>query len=154
MAPNINDIYRKHWKYAYNVALRMLMNQADAEDVMQNVFVKLSASISSFRGDSEITTYLYRMAVNESIDLMRRRSMMDRKHETIRPEEKKEAQGASTLIIEEALASLPEEQRAAILLSEIAGFKYREIAEILEVEVGTVKSRMNRAMKRLKEQLK
>jgi RNA polymerase sigma-70 factor, ECF subfamily len=154
MAHNLGQIYRQHGKYAYNVALRILANKSDAEDVMQNVFVKLNAGLSSFRGDSQITTYLYRMAVNESIDLIRRRKMMDAKHESMRPPDSHEASGAGPLVLQEALASLPEEQRAAVLLCEIAGFSYKEIAEILEVEIGTVKSRINRGINKLKEALK
>jgi len=141
------EIYREHSKYVYNVAMRVMGSREDAEDITQNVFIKLFKNMDAFRGESSIKTYLYRMTVNEGIDLMRKRSAETRKIEKVdKPVSYKEKDRTE---LDSLLATLPEEQRIPVIMSQITGFSYKEIAEILEISEGTVKSRINRGMQML-----
>jgi RNA polymerase sigma-70 factor (ECF subfamily) len=146
------EIYKKHGKYVYNVALGILKNRQDAEDAAQNVFIKLAGSIDSFRGESDIKTYLYRMAVNNSIDYIRKQSTHREKIEKVQVHEY--ASASSSLILDSLLDQLDEDHSVPLLLSEVGGFKYGEIAKILNIKPGTVKSRINRAIMKLRETLK
>ncbi|MCE5300840.1 MAG: RNA polymerase sigma factor [Spirochaetia bacterium] len=150
MEERFEKLYRENARYVYNVALGILRNKAEAEDVMQNVFIKLFETYGSFRGESSIRTYLYRMAVNRSIDLIRVRSNRSSKLEQIElPQNTVNNQAKAEL--DSLMSRLPVELRTPILLSEIAGFSYKEISAILQLNIGTVKSRINRGMTRLKE---
>jgi len=146
------EIYRENVKYVYNIALGMLRNKDDAEDVAQNVFVKLYETFSSFRGESSIKTYLYRMTINRSIDLIRKNKTAEKYAEkTLAPEKPPVPDG---FILWDLLSKLDLEHRAPLLLSEIGGFSYAEISGILNVNIGTVKSRINRAINKLKSYVK
>ena len=148
MGENLEDIYSRYSGFAYNVALRMLGNTMDAEDVLQDVFVKLQNKLSSFNGDSSIKTFLYRMVINQSIDHIRRhgsqtsraeKSMLD-----IRP-----AMNDDSLLLYSMLETITVEQRSAILLYEICGFTQKEVASILNVTHGTIKSRISRGITKM-----
>jgi RNA polymerase sigma-70 factor (ECF subfamily) len=126
----------------------MLGNTMDAEDVLQDVFVKLQNKLSSFNGDSSIKTFLYRMVINQSIDHIRRhgsqtsraeKSMLD-----IRP-----AMNDDSLLLYSMLETITVEQRSAILLYEICGFTQKEVASILNVTQGTIKSRISRGITKM-----
>ena len=143
-------IYKENSKYVYNVALGMLRNKDEAEDVMQNVFIKFFENYSSFEGRSNIRTYLYRMAVNKAIDYIRLQSLRGRKHEEMEPEEVVK-ESPDTSLLDTLLDRLGTDLKTPVLLSEIGGFSYKEIAEILNINIGTVKSRINRGMTRLKQ---
>ncbi len=149
MDSRFEKLYREHSKYVYNVALGILRSRPEAEDVMQNVFIKLFDSIDSFKGRSDIRTYLYRMAVNRSIDYMRSQSLHSRKLDEIKPEESVENKDHS--LLHSLLDRINTDLKVPVMLSEIGGFSYKEISEILEINIGTVKSRINRAMTKLKE---
>jgi RNA polymerase sigma-70 factor (ECF subfamily) len=148
MGENLEDIYSRYSGFAYNVALRMLGNTMDAEDVLQDVFVKLQNKLSSFNGDSSIKTFLYRMVINQSIDHIRRhgsqtsraeKSMLD-----IRP-----AMNDDSLLLYSMLETITVEQRSSILLYEICGFTQKEVASILNVTQGTIKSRISRGITKM-----
>lgn len=142
-------MYRENSKYVYNVALGILRNPSDAEDIVQNVFVKLFNTYDSFRGDSSIRTYLYRMTVNKCLDLFRLRKIHDSKLEKIEIREQKNHAAGNEIY--DMLDKLPINLKAPILLSEIGDFSYREISEILGINFGTVKSRLHRGMERLRD---
>ncbi|HDQ25876.1 MAG TPA: RNA polymerase sigma factor, partial [bacterium] len=112
------------------------------------VFMKLFQSIDSFRGESDIRTYLYRMAVNRSIDLIRSRRVREEKMGKIEVKTVQESHLEPKFA--EIIEKLDEKHRVVLLLSEVAGFSYREIAEALDTKVGTVKSRVNRAITELR----
>lgn len=150
MDPKFEKIYKVNSKYVYNVALGMLRNRDEAEDIMQNVFIKLFENFGSFRGDADIKTYLYRMTVNRTIDYMRSQTLRSNKLETIeQPEPKRSDSGVSML--DSLLDKLSPELKTPILLAEIGGFSYKEISEIMNINLGTVKSRINRGIAKLKE---
>ena len=147
----IGGIYRNYGKYVYNVALGILRNKTEAEDITHDVFIKLFNALDSFRGESDIKTYLYRMTVNKAIDLIRSNKLYNNKLEKI------QVKGNNTFLKTELynlLKTLDLEHKVPLLLAEIGGFSYKEIAEILNINIGTVKSRINRAINKLKNRAK
>lgn len=164
--PSFNAIVARHQRAIYNLCLRMLRDGALAEDATQDTFIKAWTAISSFRGGL-VRPWLLRIATNRCYDLLRamgRRpadSLDDRLTETEprwtsqsnsvdHPEQHAMRQELSTLL-ERALGELPDDQRLAIILSDVHGHSYDEIAQITDVAVGTVKSRISRARSRLRE---
>lgn len=159
-------LVNENQKAVYNLALRMTGSQQDARDASQEAFIKAYRSLSSFRGDSKFSVWLYRLTTNACLDLLRQRSRRaevsltesaDEDDEPIQmpvpderfcPEtelEKKELREA----VRHAIAKLPPDFRQALLLREISGLSYEEIGLALQLEAGTVKSRIFRARKKL-----
>lgn len=155
----------------YNLAYRLLNDAADASDVAQEVFLKVFRNIGHFRGDSTLRTWVYRIAVNESHN-RRRWLFRHRRGETgiedsfddIECREKPLMDAGETpfdftvnreaqLLLEEALAEINPVFRAALVLREIEDMSYEEIADILEVSIGTVKSRIVRGREALRRNL-
>jgi len=149
----------------------MLGNFADAEDITQEIFLKVFKSIKNFNGSSSFYTWLYRISVNECIDLIKKNKKViqfstdapinvnddeierDIKDTGRSPEEEYEIIELRKEI-EKALNHLSQEHRTMIVLRDIQGFSYEEIAVMLKTPEGTVKSRINRARNALKELLK
>jgi RNA polymerase sigma-70 factor (ECF subfamily) len=148
MNPLFEKIYRDNSRYVYNVALGMLRNKTEAEDIMQNVFIKLFDNYGAFLGDSDIKTYLYRMTVNKCLDLFRLQKIRANKLESIEAPEYRPA--GPNYELESILEKLEPGVKAAVLLSEIGGFSYKEIAEIMGINLGTVKSRIHRGINKLR----
>jgi RNA polymerase sigma-70 factor (ECF subfamily) len=154
MNPDINELYKEHGKYVYNIAYRMLSNSSDAEDVCHDVFMKLQTGLSSFNGNSAIKTYIYRITVNQSIDYIRKQqSLSSRAEKSV-----DRISGASktkddTLILDNLLNLIDPQSRACILLYEVGGFSQKEIARIMNTRTGTVKSRISRSIKKMSEHL-
>jgi RNA polymerase sigma-70 factor (ECF subfamily) len=156
----------------YNLARILTGGDADAEDLVQDTFVRAFRAIGGFRGDSTFRTWLYRIAVNviRSHGAHRsRRMQVVRTTPTPRsasPEDEREAEierVASTedleativrrRMIDRALAALPEEMRTVITLRDVQGLEYHEIAEVTGLPMGTVESRVFRARQRLRPML-
>ena len=159
------DLVTEHEKGVYAIAQRMTGNAEDAADMAQETFIKAYNSLSSFRGDSKFSVWLYRIATNVCLDFLRSRSrkptvslsveaddgeetQMDIADESQSPEQLLE-RGLTRDAVRRGLKSLSPEYRQILLLREIQGLSYEEIAEALALEVGTVKSRIFRARKRL-----
>lgn len=152
-------------KNVYNLALRMTGNAQDAEDMAQEAFVKAYTSLPGFRGDSKFSVWLYRIVSNVCLDFLRRQnrrpasslSQEDEDGEETQMDIPDESQSPEQLLersltqeaVQRGLQSLSEEQRQILLLREIQGLSYEEIAETLDLEAGTVKSRIFRARKKL-----
>ena len=155
----------------YNLAWRLLSDPSDASDVVQEVFLKIFRNIEHFRGDSTLRTWVYRIAVNESHNRRRwlfrhrrgetgiddnfednesrERPLMDSGETPFDFTMNREAQ----ILLEEGLAAINPVFRAALVLREIEDMSYDEIAEILEVSIGTVKSRIMRGREALRRYL-
>lgn len=161
-------LVQRYQKKVYNTVLRLAGHAAEAEDLSQEVFLKLYRGLSSFRGESSFSTYLYRIAANTAIDALRRASpqaiSLSAEDEEGEPYELALSDGEPlplellereerTAAIREAIDALPPHHRAVIVLREIEGMSYQEIARVLSVEEGTVKSRINRARAGLRELL-
>ena len=159
-----------HQNFVYNIALKMLSNPEDAFDISQEAFIKAYRSLKDFKGESSFSSWLYRITANMCLDFMRRNKkrkaasivylddsdelkeleLPDTRFDPVTALERKELQGA----INDALDLLPEDQRSILLLRELNGLSYAEIAEALKLETGTVKSRLFRARARLAKILK
>lgn len=152
-------------KNVYNIALRMTGNSEDAADMTQEAFIKAYNSLQSFRGDSKFSVWLYRIVSNVCLDFLRSRnrrptvslSVEDDDGEDAQLDVADESQSPELLLdrkltresVRRGLDSLPPDYRQILLLREIQGLSYDEIAQALGLEVGTVKSRIFRARKRL-----
>ena len=158
-------LVKEYEKNVYNLALRMTGDPEDAADMAQDAFIKAYSSLSSFRGDSKFSVWLFRIVSNLCLDFLRSRkrrptvslSVENDEGEDMEFEIADESQSPETLLeqkltreaVRRGLDSLPPEQRQILLLREIQGLSYEEIAQVLELETGTVKSRIFRARKRL-----
>ena len=155
----------------YNLAWRLLDDPADASDVVQEVFLKIFRNVGSFRGDSSLRTWVYRIAVNESHNrrrwLFRHRrgeTAIDETYEDCDTREKPLVQEGETpfdftmnreaqILLEEGLEAINPVFRTALVLREIEDLSYEEIAAVLEVSIGTVKSRILRGREALRRYL-
>lgn len=150
-------------KAVYNLALRQLGNREDAEDATQEVFVKAYTALKSFRGESKVSVWLYRITSNVCVDMLRRRR--DTVSLSMETEEGAELdlpdEGLDPAVLVErsdlqvqlarALQSLSDDYREILLLRGLSGLSYEEIAATLSLDIGTVKSRIFRARKKLAE---
>jgi RNA polymerase sigma-70 factor (ECF subfamily) len=155
------ELVNTHQKRVYNICLRLCGNPDDAFDLSQEVFLKAWRGLEGFRGDSEASTWLYRLAVNACTDFLRRKTrrgisvsledseipLPDARYEPSIALERKDLAEA----IEAALGKLSSEHKKIITLREAAGLTYGEIANLLDIEEGTVKSRLARARLTLRE---
>ncbi len=163
------ELVRRYEKRVYSLAYSILLNRDDAMDISQEVFIKAYEGLSRYRGGSQFFTWLYRIVVNLCIDFTRREKAKGEIEyiDAIDPGEaharlcahqqtpEEAAAGRERLmVLKEALDSLPQDQRIAIILREIEGLSYEEIAETMNCSIGTVMSRIHYARKKLKEKLR
>ena len=146
----------------YNFALGMTGNPADAEDLAQETFIRAFRGLHRFRGESAFRNWLYRIAANAARTLrgsrQRRSAVWEARVESDEVTERQLAAGDDSVerqairrqAIDRALAALPVELRTAVVLHDVEGLEYREIAEATDVPIGTVMSRIFRARRRLR----
>lgn len=168
-AAAFEEIVRAYQGRIVTLCRYLLGNAADADDAAQDVFVKAFKNLRNFRPEAALYTWLYRIAVNTCIDRRRRPFFLSLfradeggegsgepfpglQSEAPSPEQLVESQQISEEI-QRALKKLSPKLRAAIVLKEIEGLRYEEIAEVLEISLGTVKSRISRAREELKRTL-
>lgn len=156
-------LVRRHEKTIFNLVYRMLGDYDDAAEVSQEVFLSAYRAIGQFRGDANFSTWLYRIALNHATT--RRRSISSRQQKTVpiddmEPLSDPELGPAETLERKEirervqlALDKLEPDDATMILLRDLQDNSYDEVARVLEIPVGTVKSRLHRARQALKTQL-
>lgn len=142
-------LVRRHRDRLWAVALRTLGDREEAADAVQEALISAFRNAGSFRGDAAVTTWLHRIVMNACFDRIRRQ----KSRPTVElPEVDVPATPIDTdtaLDVRDALARLPEDQRAAIVLVDMEGFSVADAAEVLEVPIGTVKSRCARGRARL-----
>jgi RNA polymerase sigma-70 factor, ECF subfamily len=148
------ELVRRHRDRLWRVALRTLGDPDDAADAVQDALVSAFRAASGYRGEAAVTTWLHRIVVNACLDLARRRT--SRPTTPLADSPALAMPAADTLGDREtsaeilaALRELPTEQAAAIVLVDVEGYPVAEVAEILEVPAGTVKSRCARGRARL-----
>ena len=164
------ELVLQHEKMIYNLAFRMMNHSEDARDISQEVFLKAYRSLSNFDERSAFSTWLYRITHNTCIDEMRKRKgkqnysleeELENEEGSVQrqvaddgdtPEEKLLREEQKSEIVQ-ALNTLSEEHKAAIILRDVKGMSYEEIAEILEISLGTVKSRISRARNQCKAEI-
>jgi len=166
------ELFRRHRSQIYSLTYRMTGNSADAEDLLQDVFLTAFRKIGSFQGRSSFSTWLYRVGINRSKDFLRKKKRAaelqtpDDQHGEASLEESSRHAGAverssqpeagaiageAQRLVQEALDRLPEGLRVPLVLHELEGLQYREVARLMRLPVGTVKSRIFRARLQLAE---
>jgi len=152
-------------KRVYNIAYRLMGSEADAADMAQESLIKIYRSVKGFKGEASFSSWVYRLTVNTCMDGLRKRKRapisLEYACESGVPLEDSgtETPEARALSIEraediqKAIGMLTAEHRTVVVLRDISGLTYEEIADSLSISVGTVKSRINRARQRLKELL-
>jgi RNA polymerase sigma-70 factor (ECF subfamily) len=154
-----NQIMRNHEDRVFSVCLRIMGNRDQALDATQETFLTTFRKAEQFKGNSALGTWIYRIAVNTCYDQLRRqkRRQTDPMPEHLDPTDlsaQEEVDSAALRPeIRRALAAIPEDFRAAVILSDIEGLGLPDVAEILGVPVGTVKSRVFRGRRLLAEEL-
>nr|WP_275413593.1 RNA polymerase sigma factor SigM [Plantactinospora endophytica] len=155
-------LFHRHRDRLWAVALRTVTDREEAADALQDALLSAHRAAARFRGEAAVTTWLHRIVVNACLDRIRRRQA----HPTVplpdssRPNDTARWQGGvepaapatdhdTTLVVRQALAELPVEQRAALVLVDLQGYPVAEVAEMLGVAEGTVKSRCARGRARL-----
>ena len=151
-----------HESRMYAVALRMCGNREDAQDCLQEAMLRVYRSLNGFKGQSSFSTWVYRITMNSCLDELRRRksrsaASLDAMLENgFAPSDEGDTPEESSLrseqkrVIEKAIARLPEDMRSAIILRDIQGCSYDEIAKALGANVGTIKSRISRGREKLR----
>ena len=153
------ELVRQYEKRVYAVALRSSGSPEDAADITQEVFLRAWRSIESFRGDSGFSTWLFRITMNLCVDHARHKNAQPQTQPLVVGEEDAERPISDTAPTPEehlenselgrelaaALDEVSEEHRRIVLLRDVSGLSYTEIAEVLEISEGTVKSRLSRA---------
>ena len=152
------ELVRLYEKRVYAVALRSSGNPEDAADIVQEVFLRAWRSIESFRGDSGFSTWLFRITMNLCVDHARHKHAQPQTQPIVTDDETERPLPDPAPTPEEhldnrelgrelaaALEEISEEHRRIVLLRDVSGMSYTEIAEVLEISEGTVKSRLSRA---------
>src|SRR5205814_8080897 len=160
------ETYRQR---VYRLAYNVLRNQDDACDAAQEAFIKAYKALPAFKGQSAFYTWLFRIVMNVAHDKLRQRGAAGRAFGTERVTEEEwertmpdpgeepddaAARAEERARITRALEALPEHHRAIIMLSDLEGLSYREIADVLSIPMGTVMSRLHNARKRLRAALR
>jgi RNA polymerase sigma factor (sigma-70 family) len=151
------DTYNKP---VYNTALGLVQNEADAEDIAQEVFIQVLKNISSFKSESKLGTWIYRIAVNKALEWERKKKAKKRfawfggsaeaepadfNHPGILAENREKA-----ALLFHALKKIPEQQRTAFILNKTGSLSYQEVAAIMQTSVGAVESLLQRARQNLR----
>ena len=147
-------LVERHQTRVFNVALRVLGDPDDARDAAQDAFLSMLRKLSQFRGDSAFTTWLHRVTVNSCYDILRKRRRQpmlrlvgdedDPLPETGPPVADHADATVDSIDVARALLLIPEEYRVTLVLADIQDVPYEEIARVLDVPMGSVKSRVHR----------
>ncbi len=159
------DIYSDFEKPVYNFVLRMARNDQLAQDLTQDIFVKIYQNLSTFRGDAKLSTWIYQVANNTYLDYLRTSSFKKQnKTEILEDEEELHFEEIDKVLsideqlvkaeendcVHEYVNNLPEDYRAVMVLHDLQGLKNREIADVLNCSLDTVKIRLHRARKKFR----
>ena len=155
-----SELVRIHTRGVFNVVYRMCGDALVAEDAAQETFIRAWQNLSSYRPQTPLRNWLYRIAFNAAMDMLRKEKRIiptdidDLQLTDERPgPESQVSQQERTAMVQKAVLSLPDASRAVLVLKEYEGMSYHEIADALDIPIGTVMSRLNYARKLLKEKL-
>ncbi|MBX9784819.1 MAG: RNA polymerase sigma factor [Chitinophagaceae bacterium] len=165
--PVFAEFIKQHQPLVFNTALGIVQNHEDAEEIAQDVFIEVYRQYKNFKGDSTVSTWLYRITANKCIDLMRKKKSKKRfafitslfspvsnepvtdaahfVHPGVQAENKEKA-----AYLFKAIEQLPENQKTAYVLCEIEMLRYKEIAEVMQVSVASVEALIFRARQNLR----
>jgi len=151
------ELYQRHAGRLYNLAYRMAGTANDAEDLLQDIFLLAYRKIGSFRGDSSLGTWLYRLAMNHCLDVLRsRQARMGHQTDSLDedaapvPAAAPALGAVSRIDLDRAIGKLPHACRAAFLLHDVEGFGHQEVGAILGISEGTSKSQVHKARLRIR----
>ncbi len=153
------ELYRRHFRRVYALALRMTANPEEAEDLAQETFIQLFKKIGMFRGESAFTTWLHRMTVNQVLMHFRRRKSRPEytSEEGETPdqivkgtENQNRMPVVDRIVLEDAIAKLPPGYRSVFVLHDVEGYEHNEVAEMLGISEGTSKSQLHKARLKLR----
>jgi RNA polymerase sigma-70 factor, ECF subfamily len=158
-------LFHRHKARIYSVCLRMTNNTAEAEDLTQDAFLQVFRKLATFRGDSALSTWLYRIAVNTVLMYFRKKTLrqvsldepMNQDAKTVRREygsrDGRLVGCVDRIALARAITELPAGYRTIFLLHEVEGYEHQEIAELLHCSVGNSKSQLHKAKLRIRELL-
>ena len=153
------ELYKAHSGKLYSLVIRMVGNAADADDLLQEVFLSAHRKLEGFRGESALGTWLYRLATNQCLDFLRSRAtkagqvtdaLDDEPHLFDTGSRALGDQTVARMDLERAVAQLPQGCRAAFLLHDVQGLEHGEVASALGIAEGTSKSQVHKARLRLR----
>ncbi len=161
---SFGELVRKYQDRLFHTMRHVVSSREEAEDVVQEAFVQAFVKLASFKRNSAFYTWLYRIAFNTAVSRGRRRRpemSVDAAREAIGEEPMDNTEDAAERVlrqeravqVQQALTELSDEHRAILVLREMEGLCYEEIAEVLDLPVGTVRSRLHRARSQMREQL-
>lgn len=162
-----DTLIREYEVRVYNIALKMVKNEDDAKDVAQEALIKVYRKLKDFNFNSTFSTWIYRITMNTSLDFLRKKKreldrvmsnkdegdqveLISKVHVTQDTPEQEIVKQEQVQALRQGLDALNTEHKTVILLRDIEGLSYKEIADILETTEGTVKSRLNRGRRKLK----
>lgn len=164
---SLSELVNRYERKTYNLAYRLMGNHADASDAAQEALVRVCMRLQNFRGDSAFSTWLFRVVTNTCLDELRRRGRIrhaslddampveegvvsrqasDESESPVEYAERHEVQAA----VQRAINRLPDEYRVVVILRDLQGLSYHEIAAMLGTTLGTIKSRLHRARQALR----
>jgi len=155
----LDDLLRRHYDRVYAICRRMTGNDADALDATQDALIAITRGLGRYDGRARFTTWSYRVATNACLDELRRRKRRpvpqeDTVFEAVPSSAPRLDQAvADRLTIDEALAQLPGDFRAAVVLRDVIGLDYADISEVLSIPPGTVRSRIARGRRTLADRI-
>jgi RNA polymerase sigma-70 factor (ECF subfamily) len=157
------EFYQRYHRRVYTLCLRMMRNQTESEDLTQEIFLHVYRKIGSFRGESTMMTWLHRVTVNQVLMYLRKSGVRREKttEDGVVPEPQVNSapvpgqmMALDRLALDKAIAQLPPGYRAVFILHDVEGYEHAEIARMLGGCVGTSKSQLHKARKKLRELLK
>lgn len=166
----MDELVQRHYRSVFNLAFRLSGNYDDAQDIVSEAFIRVHNALPNFRGDANFTTWLYRIVKNVFLDERKKQrvrshssleEMVDLEDSAVSRQVEDPTPGPEWVVergeradtIQKAVGTLPEAQRVMIALYHFHHRSYEEIAEIMALPIGTVKSRLNRARLALKNKL-
>ena len=156
------ELYQLYKDWVFNIAYRMANHRQEAEDITQQVFIRLFRKIKTFRGDSAFSSWFYRLAMNICINHFRKeKKRKQRFSDDLSDLENTKLMAAKSKIerpdlkpqLEKAMRTLPEGYRSVFILYDVEGYNHQEIGEMLDIAEGTSKSQLHKARKELRQHL-
>jgi RNA polymerase sigma factor (sigma-70 family) len=151
-------LYRMYVQAMYNTCIRIVINQYDAEDILQESFVSAFKNLDSFKGESSFGVWLKRIVINKSLNSLREKRQsftdLDNLHISYEEDVEEDFPEVTAEIVHEAIKSLPEKARVVLNLYLLEGYMHKEIAQMLDISESTSKSQYQRARKLLQEKIR
>lgn len=151
-------LYEQHKVRLFNIAMRIVHNVQDAEDALQETFVKIFKALPNFKRDCKFSTWIYRILLNTCFTCLKQKKSNADKFDSLPGDQladfsEQNQNPMVNMILEQELSALPVGYRTVFILHEVEGFSHEEIAEMLEIKIGTSKSQLFKARKVLKKRL-